>query len=41
MLNVLILVAVIGVGLGLWNEITQQRRVSRMAKTFRSGGKKA
>lgn len=42
MIIALCIAVAIGFGIGLWNEISEQRRVSHMAKSFKAqGGKKA
>lgn len=41
MITALCIITVFGLALGLWNEISEQRRLSRMARDFKAGGKKA
>lgn len=41
MIAVLGIAVVIGIGVGLWNEFSEQRRLGRMARECKAGGKKA
>lgn len=41
MMTALFIFAVIGVGIGLVGEVSEQRRLGRMARECKAGGKKA
>ena len=39
MITTFAIFAVIGVGIGLWGEFAEQRRLGRMARKYKTGGR--